>query len=119
MNEARLDLFAYQAQAADIMAGRERYGLHDEMGIGKTATTIGAIDRIGGVRGLIVCPGMLRENWIKEFRKFGQRQLRLCKGQNIHDFVAWSRNKYDVLITSYELATKWAWSADEAVPHDE
>lgn len=107
MTDARLDLFAYQAQAADIMAGRERYGLHDEMGIGKTATTIGAIDRINGVRGIIVCPGMLRENWIKEFRKFGQRQLRLCKGQNIHDFVAWSRYKYDVLITSYELATKW------------
>lgn len=102
-----LPLFNYQALAADIMAGRDRYGLHDEMGIGKTATTIGAIDRIKGERGLIVCPAMLRENWIKEFRKFGQRPLRLCKGQNIHDFVAWSRGRFDVLITSYELATKW------------
>lgn len=89
------------------MAQRDRYGLHDEMGIGKTATTIGAIDRIGGERGMIICPAMLRENWIKEFRKFGQRPLRLCKGQNIHDFVAWSRGRFDVMITSYELATKW------------
>lgn len=102
-----LPLFNYQAQAADIMATRDRFGLHDEMGIGKTATTIGAIDRIGGERGMIVCPAMLRENWIKEFRKFGQRPLRLCKGRNIHDFVAWSRGRFDVLITSYELATKW------------
>ena len=102
-----LPLFNYQAIAADIMAGRDRYGLHDEMGIGKTATTIGAIDRINGVRGIIVAPAMLRENWIKEFRKFGTRQLRLCKGQNIHDFIAWSRGRFDVLITSYELASKW------------
>lgn len=102
-----LPLFGYQAVAADLMAQHDRYGLHDEMGIGKTATTIGAIDRIKGRRGMIICPGMLRENWIKEFRKFGTQQLRLCKGQNIHDFVAWSRGRFDVLITSYELATKW------------
>lgn len=102
-----LPLFQYQAVAADVMATRDRFGLHDEMGIGKTATTIGAIDRTGGRRGMIVCPAMLRENWIKEFKKFGTRQLRLCKGRNIHDFVAWSRGRFDVLITSYELATKW------------
>jgi SWI/SNF-related matrix-associated actin-dependent regulator 1 of chromatin subfamily A len=103
-----LDLFPYQAQAADIMASRDRYGLHDEMGIGKTATTIGAINRILGRRGIIVCPAMLRENWVKEFKKFSTYDLRLCKGQNIHDFVAWSRDRFDVLITSYEQATKWA-----------
>lgn len=103
----RLPLFQYQADAADIMCSRDRFGLHDEMGIGKTATTIGAINRIGGRRGMVVCPAMLRENWIKEFRKFSTDELRLCKGQNIHDFVAWSRNRFDVLITSYELATKW------------
>lgn len=104
---APLDLFAYQAHAADIMASRDRFGLHDEMGIGKTATSIGAVNRIMGERGMVVCPAMLRENWIKEFHKFSTYDLRLCKGRNIHDFVAWSRGRFDVLITSYELATKW------------
>lgn len=103
----KLPLFGYQADAADIMASRDRFGLHDEMGIGKTATTIGAINRINGERGIIVAPAMLRENWIKEFRKFSTYDLRLCKGQNIHDFVAWSRGRFDVLVTSYELASKW------------
>lgn len=101
------DLFGYQAHAADIMATRERYGLHDEMGIGKTATTIGAINRTLSERGIIVCPAMLRENWIKEFKKFSKYDLRLCKGKNIHDFVAWSRGRFDVLITSYEQMAKW------------
>ena len=36
----KLQLFDYQAQAADLMVTRDRFGLHDEMGIGKTATTI-------------------------------------------------------------------------------
>lgn len=89
------------------MATRDRFGLHDEMGIGKTATTIGAINRTLGRRGIIVCPAMLRENWIKEFRKFSTYDLRLCKARNIHDYVAWSRDRFDVLITSYELMTKW------------
>lgn len=102
-----LPLFAYQAQAADTMASRDRYGLHDEMGIGKTATTIGAINRTLGTRGIIVCPAMLRENWIKEFKKFSTYDLRVCKGKNIHDYVAWSRDRFDVLVTSYEQATKW------------
>lgn len=107
MTQTKLPLFTYQAHAADIMAQRDRYGLHDEMGIGKTATTIGAINRAGLRRGMIVCPAMLRQNWINEFAKFSTYDLRLCKGQNIHDFVAWSRGRFDVLITSYELATKW------------
>lgn len=102
-----LPLFDYQAHAADIMSGYDRFGLHDEMGIGKTATTIGAINRTLSSRGVIVCPAMLRENWIREFHKFSTYDLRLCKGRNVHDFVAWSRGRFDVLITSYELMTKW------------
>lgn len=105
--QKKYELFGYQAYAADIMASKDRYGLHDEMGIGKTATSIGAIDRIGGRRGMVICPAMLRENWVSEFRKFSKQELRLCKGQSIHDFVAWQRGRFDVLITSYELATKW------------
>lgn len=102
-----LPLFDYQAHAADIMADYDRFGLHDEMGIGKTATTIGAVNRTLSSRGIVVCPAMLRENWIREFRKFSTYELRLCKGRNIHDFIAWSRGRFDVLITSYEQMTKW------------
>lgn len=104
---AKLPLFGYQAQAADIMTSRYRFGLHDEMGIGKTATTIGAINRIMGQRGMVVCPAMLRQNWINEFDKFSAYPLKVCKGQTIHDFISWSRGRFDVLVTSYELATKW------------
>lgn len=102
-----LPLFDYQAQGADLMHNRERFGLHDEMGVGKTATTIGAMDRAQAVRGIIVCPAMLRENWIKELRKFSTYHRRVCKGRNVHDFIAWQRGRFDILVTSYEMMTKW------------
>lgn len=102
-----LPLFGYQAEAADYMATRDRFGLHDEMGIGKTATAIGAVNRINGRRGVVVCPAMLRENWINEFKRFSTYPLRLCKGKTIHDFIAWQRGHFDVLVTSYSQAAKW------------
>lgn len=100
--------FPYQVEGAGILAGRERYGLHDEMGVGKTATTILAVDRLPGCRGVVVAPAMLRQNWINEFRKFSDYPYTLCKGSNIHDFVAWRKGKFDILVTSYEQATKWS-----------
>lgn len=103
-----LPLLPYQIEGANVLAEHERFGLHDEMGVGKTATTIGAIDKLQAQRGIVICPAMLRENWVGEFRKFSVFQRRICKGQNIHDFMAWLRGRYHILITSYEQATKWA-----------
>lgn len=90
------------------MANRERFGLHDEMGIGKTATTIGAINKTFSTRGVVIGPAMLRQNWIKEFRRFDKHELRIVKARTIHDYVAWMHNRFDVLICSYEHASKWS-----------
>lgn len=103
-----LQVFDYQDQGAKWLVARDRFGLHDEMGVGKTATTIRAADYLGAERGIVGCPAHLRENWIQEFRKFSGYNRRLCKGQNIHDYYAWKRGKFNILITSYELLTKWA-----------
>lgn len=103
-----LPLFPYQEEGARILASRERFGLHDEMGVGKTATAWRAIDILGAKRGIVICPAHLRENWIGEARKFSTSQFRITRGKNIHDFYAWLRGRFNVLVTSYEQATKWA-----------
>jgi len=100
--------FQYQEDGARWLSQRERAGLHDEMGVGKTATAWRAADMLDARRGLVVCPAHLRENWIKEHHKFAHRARRLCKGEDHRDFEAWFRGRFDVLITSYEQATKWA-----------
>lgn len=103
-----LEHLPYQVEGAGVLVQHKRFGLFDVMGLGKTATLVKAIDDVGAQRGLAVMPATLRQNFITEYRKFGRQKLRLCKGMTIHDYIAWSRGRYDMLVTSYELATKWA-----------
>lgn len=91
-----------------FLAQRARAGLFDEMGVGKSAQVVRALDLRRAKRGIIVCPAAVRENWRNEFSKFAHMERRIAKGQTIHDLVAWIKGRYDTLVTSYELATKWA-----------
>lgn len=99
--------FDYQYEAAMRMASRERFGLHDEMGIGKTPTTIAAIDAIMAERGVVIVPAMLRANWIKEFKRFSPVPRKIVKATSIHDYIAWMNRRFDIMVCSYEHATKW------------
>ena len=108
-----LPLLPYQDEAATVMIGRERFGLFDEMGVGKTATAIGALDKLGARRIMIVAPAAVREVWVGEFKKFSTMQRKVIKGKSIHDFGMWMKGRADVLITSYEMATKWAPKIDD------
>lgn len=103
-----LPLLPYQEEGAQWIARKDRHGLHDEMGVGKTATAWRALDILGAERGIIVCPAHLRQNWISEYSKFIPTPRRLCKGEDIHDLYAWLRGRFHFLVTSYELATKWS-----------
>jgi len=103
-----LDVFDYQLTGAAFLAQRTRGGLFDEMRVGKSAQAIRACDMLGLTRGIVICPGTARDVWRGEFGKFGIYPRRLIKGVDIHDYVAWMRGRFDVLITSYEQATRWA-----------
>ncbi len=67
----KFDLFKYQEAGAEFLVTAERALLADEMGCGKTATTLSAI-RLMRDHGddpfpvLIVCPNTLKTNWQKE-----------------------------------------------------
>ena len=101
------ELFDYQIKGAEFLAARERAGLFDDMGVGKSAQAIAALDRARLRRGLIICPAAVREVWIGELRKFAKQPRKVMKGRNIQDLNLWLRGKLDVLILSYEMATSW------------
>lgn len=103
-----LDIFPYQADGAHFLAARPRAGLLDKPGVGKTAQVVRATDLRGSARGWITCPAVAREHWRGEFDKFGLQKRKVCKGVTIHDFVAWAHGHFDVMVTSYELAARWA-----------
>lgn len=109
-----MNLFPYQQEAARFLASKDRAGLFDEMGLGKTASTIAALDELGEKRALVICPAMLRENWLNEFRKWGRSPRKVVKGMTVHDLIAWQRGRFDVLVASYEMATRWLSRINEA-----
>jgi SWI/SNF-related matrix-associated actin-dependent regulator of chromatin subfamily A-like protein 1 len=103
-----LTLFPYQEAGATFLAGRERAALFDDPGVGKSAQAIGALDMVGAMKILIICPAAVREVWCGELKKFQKIQRRVIKGRDIHDLNLWMRGKAHVLIVSYEMATSWA-----------
>lgn len=109
-----LPLFEYQDQGAAFLSTRQRAGLFDEMGLGKSAQAIRAADLIRATRGVVICPAGVRDVWRGEFAKFGLMKRRVVKAANIHDFLAWQRGRFDVIVMSYEHAVKWAAKFDEA-----
>lgn len=103
-----LALFPYQDAGADYLARKFRAGLFDDMGVGKTAQAIAALDRVGAMRIIIVCPAAVRESWRGEFRKFATIHRRVLKATDINDLSLFLRGKADVMICSYDMAVKWA-----------
>ncbi len=101
-------LYPYQDVGVNFMAGRERAGLHDAMGLGKTAQMIRAADRINAQRGMVIVPAKLRRNTVLQFSKWATRGYKITEGRSLTDFVSWQRGRYHIIVTSYEQATKWA-----------
>lgn len=103
-----LPLFEFQETGSDFLASRSRAGLFDEMGVGKSAQGVRAADKVNGKRGIIICPAGVRGVWVGEFNKFALIKRRVVKCANIHDFKAWERDRFDVIILSFEHAAKFA-----------
>jgi len=100
----------YQETGADYLAARHRAGLFDDMGVGKTAQAIGALDRVGARRVIVVAPAKAHKVgvWKNEFRKFETIKRKIIRAQNIADLGIWKAGKADALFLSYERATNWA-----------
>lgn len=77
------------------------------MGVGKSAQLIRAADMRGARRGLVVCPAVAREQWRGEFSKFQHWPRKIVKGNSIHELIAWQKGVFDVIVVSFEMATKW------------
>lgn len=106
-----LPFFPYQDEGADMLAQRHRFGLHDEMGLGKSAQLIRAADIIGARRGIVTCPAKLRRNWMNEFRKWSRTfndARTLCVANDAHGINRFMKARHEmVLMLSYELATRY------------
>lgn len=83
--------------------------LADEMGLGKTVQMISVLldhkEKGGTGTSLVVCPSSLVYNWVSEFYKFAPTMsVKAVAGtQSERKNILHEWDKYDVLITSYDL----------------
>ena len=105
--DRRQTLFAHQEEGARWLAARHRAGLHDDMGLGKTATAITALDLLGAKRGIVVCNASIKENWRRELLKWTFVNRRIRKARDATDLNDFLKYYYDVMIVSYDMATRW------------
>lgn len=109
--EARL--YPYQQDAADAMQESNVLLAH-EMGLGKTATTLFAIEAMRPTRpGTIVVPSSLKWQWAREVAKFTDRRPMVIDGtpkerEARYAYIA-NSNEIAYMITTYDLFVRdWA-----------
>lgn len=90
------NLFPFQREGARWLASQGHAILADEMGVGKTAQAIAACDLIGAKNILVLCPGIARENWEREFQQWQLRLRTICLIRSSKD-----RADANVVISSY------------------
>jgi hypothetical protein len=102
----------YQITGSDFLVNHpaRRAALFDEPGVGKTAQTIFAMDKARVRRAVIVAPAGVHKAgvWQGEFKKFASQPRRIIKHRDVNDLKLWLSGRADVLLMSYEAATKYA-----------
>ncbi|MFK4135910.1 SNF2-related protein [Pseudomonas luteola] len=92
----------YQAQAADILMLRKRLLLGDDVGLGKTYTTIAALLRPGTLPAAIVVQTHLQKQWAEKIRETTNLVVHLIKVTTPYDLP-----KADVYIFKYSQLAGW------------
>jgi SWI/SNF-related matrix-associated actin-dependent regulator 1 of chromatin subfamily A len=97
------DLFPYQVEGAEWMADHwsPNVLLGDGMGLGKTIISIAGSDLVCARNILVLCPGIARVNWAREFQKWQTRKRTVGIVTGSNDVPV-----RDVVIASYSVIVK-------------
>jgi len=96
----------HQKEAVEKLVGSKRFILADDMGVGKSTSTIIASLETGAKKVLVICPASLKINWQREIALYSDRPVFIAEGKNFsteHDFVIVN---YDILKNFYDLKDK-------------
>lgn len=90
--------FKHQIEAADFLVTKKKAILAHEMGAGKTASSIIAMNKLKGKK-LIVCPASLKLNWKKEIKLFSTNEIEIVNSGD-----KWKKvKKDDWVIINYDI----------------
>lgn len=104
-----LKLYPYQEEGVEYIHQMKRLIDSDEMGLGKSATSIVAIERAKATPCLVICPSALKINWEREIKRFTNLRP-LILNDNVKStfpYFLGSMSLYDVVITNFESLRKF------------
>lgn len=101
--------YPYQEWGIKRTLELKRLIIGDDMGLGKSATSIVAVARAKATPCLIICPSALKINWERETKKFTNlRPLILTDAvKSTFPYYIGQLGLYDVVITNYESLRKY------------
>ena len=109
-----LEPYEYQKEGIAYALQKKRCIMGDEPGLGKTAEAIGVLTASGAWPVLVVCPASLKENWRREFKKFGGVNALILSDDNKGTWQHFWESKMQsgesfvkVFITNYESLKKY------------
>lgn len=109
--------YAHQYTAAKFLLEGRRRILADEMGGGKTLSSIMAAYSLPGPR-LVVCPASLKLNWAKEIEMVDlDGKIHIIRDKGIDEKADWNIINYDILEKYFEELNNVNWKViifDEA-----
>lgn len=102
----------YQLIASDLLLTTGRLLLVDELGLGKTITSLLALRRKDAGPALVVCPTNLPPQWTREvqrtFPELRVHTLTSTKPYKISEAKGMDGHDPDIIITSYSKLSGWA-----------
>jgi SNF2 family DNA or RNA helicase len=119
-----IELYSHQKEAVDRMLDRQSLLLAHDMGLGKTATTIGAIEELidSGVAEqiLVICPASVKWQWKKQIEKFTDGALiKVIDGNKnerwaqyrivIRGDVEYTIMNYEQVVSDWDTVRHLAW----------
>jgi SWI/SNF-related matrix-associated actin-dependent regulator 1 of chromatin subfamily A len=96
----------HQKEAIQKLVENKKFILADDLGLGKTTSTIIASLESKSNKILIVCPASLKINWKREIENYTDRSVFICEGKNYED-------NHDFIIMNYDIVKNFHDSKDK------
>lgn len=98
-------LYPFQKAGVEYIARNKRVLVGDQMGLGKTITTIAAIRHLDAFPAIVVVPNTLKRNWEREFNGWIDSEVIILNSDS--DIGQALDHPFDVVICNYNTAVKY------------
>jgi SWI/SNF-related matrix-associated actin-dependent regulator 1 of chromatin subfamily A len=82
---------SHQKEAIEKLVGNDKFILADDIGLGKTTSTVIASLESGAEKVLIICPASLKINWQREIENYTDREISIIEGKK------WEPAEYTII----------------------